>query len=186
MSSSPPVTLPLLDLPTPPKVVVSRSVATDPHLPLTPRTIRRFWAQVIRGEGDRCWVWCGAISHPDGYGRFTWQTGGMRRTVSAHRVALMIDQGGELGEGVIGEHGCCEPLCVRVDKAHLWPATQAENIAHAVKLGRHRGNIPVTGSHHRWQRSQMVRESVRGGWDEQAYQLARQMIIVDEDQLALW
>lgn len=185
MSSPHPLTLPLLDLPDPP-TVVSRSVKTDPRLPLTPRAIYRFWSQVVRGGGTQCWIWCGAISHPDGYGRHTWQTGGARRTVSAHRVALMIHQGGELNDGVIGEHGCCEPLCVRVDVAHLWPATQSENIAHAVALGRHRGNIPVTGSHRRWERSQMVRQAVRDGWDDQTYRLARQMIIPDEDQLALW
>lgn len=166
--------------------VASRSVATDPQLPLTPRAVDRFWSQVVRGEGDQCWIWCGAISYPDGYGRFTWQTHGARRTVSAHRVALMIEHGGELGEGVIGEHGCCEPLCVRVDQAHLWPATQAENIAHAVHLGRHRGNIPVTGSHHRWERSRLVRDTVRDGGGEHAYRRARQMLTVDEAQLALW
>lgn len=164
----------------------SRSVATDPRLPLTKRAIDRFWSQVVCGDSDHCWIWCGAISYPDGYGRFTWQTGGRRRTVSAHRVALMIEQDGELPEGIIGEHSCCEPLCVRVDQAHLWPATQAENIARAVHLGRHRGNLPVTGSHHRWQRSQQVRQVVRDGWDKQSYQLARHSVLADEDQLALW
>ncbi|MGP6175362.1 hypothetical protein [Corynebacterium sp. A21] len=98
----------------------------------------------------------------------------------------MIDQGGELGEGVIGEHGCCEPLCVRVDEAHLWPATQSENIRHAVQLGRHQGNISVTGSHHRWERSVLVRDAVRGGGGDHAYRLAGQRLNVGEDQLALW
>lgn len=170
-----------------PAVSTSRiPVIPDPNLPLTARAQQRFWRHVARGEGEQCWIWVGAISSPDGYGRFTWQTHGARRTVSAHRVALMIDQGGELGDGVIGEHGCCEPLCVRVDQAHLWPATQSENIRHAVEIGRHRGNIPVTGSHRRWERSRLVRDAVRDGWDEQTYRLARQMLIVDEDQLALW
>lgn len=186
MSTPPPVTLPLWDSPVLTPKTASRSAATDPTLPLTGQTIRRFLSRIIRGDGNQCWIWCGAISYPDGYGRFTWQIGGVRRTVSAHRVALMITHGGELDQGVIGEHGCCEPLCVRVDKAHLWPATQQENIAHAVRLGRHRGNIPVTGSHLRWHRSQLVRDAVKDGWDAQAYRLARQMITLDKDQLALW
>lgn len=161
-------------------------MATDPQLPLNPRAVRRFWAQVIRGDGQRCWIWCGAISHPDGYGRFTWQTGGARRAVSTPRVALMIEQGGELGDGVIGEHGCCEPLCVRVHEDHLWPATQSENIRHAVHLGRHRGNVTVAGSQQRWERSRLIRDALREGWNDHAYQLARQMLTLDKDQLALW
>lgn len=61
----------------------------------------------------------------------------------------MIDQGGQLGEGGIGEHGCGEPLCVCVDQAHLWPATQSENIRCVVDLGRPRGNVTFTGGHPR-------------------------------------
>ncbi|WP_241228475.1 hypothetical protein [Corynebacterium hylobatis] len=185
MSSLLPDTLPLPGLPQPIRTV-SRAVATNSRLALTDHAIRRFWAHVVRAEGEGCWIWCGAISKPDGYGRFTWQTGGERRTVSAHRIALMIHQAAELPEGIIGEHGCCEPLCVRVDDNHLWPGTQSENINHAVALGRHRGNLPVMGSQHRWERSVLVRDAVRQGWDEHAYHRACQKLGWDEGQLALW
>lgn len=36
-----------------------------------------------------CWYWVGAISIPDGYGRFTWQRGGVQRTLAAHRFSLL-------------------------------------------------------------------------------------------------
>ena len=63
-------------------------VIPDPDLPLSKRAQQRFWKHVVRGDDDRCWIWVGAISSPDGYGRFTWQHDRRRRTVSAHRVAL--------------------------------------------------------------------------------------------------
>lgn len=88
----------------------------------------------------------------------------------------MIEQGGQLDDGVIREHGCRESLCVRVDQAHLWPATTSENIRHDVHLGRHQGNIPGT-------------DRATGGnapdSSAHAYRLARQMLTHDKDQLAL-
>lgn len=130
----------------------------------------QFWSKVVKGP--RCWIWVGAISSPDGYGRFSWQRGGVRRTLSAHRFALTIAGfGGDLA-GSVGEHECCEPLCVRCDAGHLRVATQSENIAFAVRSGRHVGSATGAGSSGRVERSRRVRDAVRDGWDERAYRLA--------------
>lgn len=140
----------------------------------------------MRGPEDSCWIWCGPISTPDGYGRFSWQADGTRRTMSAHRFALTISLGHEIPEGMIGEHYCCEPLCVRVADKHLRTATQSENIDWAVFRGRHVGNVPGSGSGKRAYRSQLVREAVRNGWDAERLMAARSLVAVSEDQLRLW
>ena len=161
-------------------------VIPDPDLPLNQRAQQRFWRHVARGEKDQCWIWVGAISSPDGYGRFTWQHDRRRRTVSAHRVALMIAHGGELPEGLVGEHYCCEPLCVRVGDGHLRLTTQATNLARAVALGRHVSNRETVASFDRAVRSFRVRDAVLGGWNEQALRAAQGGIPSPEDQPGLW
>lgn len=188
MSSSPdlPLNLPVL----PPDPAVSQApadrVVSDKSLSPTARAVERFWKNVVCGPGDRCWIWCGPISTPDGYGRFTWQAEGRRRTVSAHRFALMLTLGDEIPRGVIGEHYCCEPLCVRVDSYHLREATQSENIGWAVHRGRHVGSAPGAGSQQRARRSQLVRAAVTDGWDDEALQAARDLVELDKDQMRLW
>ena len=159
---------------------------SDAELRVTYRAEERFWKQVVRGPGDQCWIWCGAISSPDGYGRFTWQADGRRRTVSAHRVALMIAHEGELPPGMVGEHFCCEPLCVRVGDGHLRLTTQATNLARAVALGRHSSNREVVASHDRARRSFRVREVVISGWDEDALHRAQGVSLAPDEQPGLW
>lgn len=188
MSSTPPLPL---NLPDPPgekggEWGKSHSVSSDSKLAPTTRSIARFWSKVTCGSGDKCWIWCGPISTPDGYGRFTWQEDGHRRTVSAHRFALMITIGGEIPDGIIGEHYCCEPLCVRTDPHHLREATQSENIKWAVHRGRHVGSAPGAGSSQRALRSQRVRAAVSGGWDDKALHTARDLVELDRDQMRLW
>lgn len=46
---------------------------------------------------------------------------------------------------------CRRSSLVPVDEDHLRSATQAENIRHAVEIGRHRGNTPVIGCGHLWE-----------------------------------
>lgn len=152
---------------------------TDAKLAPSPKAIARFWNNVVRGPDPdsrgmpSCWIWVGPISTPDGYGRFSWQVDMRRRTMSAHRFALLLEAGEELPPGLVGEHACCEPLCVRVHEQHLRTATQSENIQYAVFLGRHIGNRRGIGSENRAHRSYLVRESVRNGWDEAALEAAR-------------
>jgi len=102
--------------------------------------VARFWAKVTRTPG--CWWWGGAVSHPDGYGRITWTQDGVRRTLSAHRFALLLELGA-LGHDTFVEHYCNETLCVRVDQRHIRPGTQSANLRYAVSLGRHRGSSPA-------------------------------------------
>lgn len=161
-------------------------VIPDPGLPLTERAQQRFWHHVARGEGEQCWIWGGAISSPDGYGRFTWQINRHRRTVSAHRVALMIARGGELPTDLVGEHFCCEPLCVRVGDGHLRLTTQSANLARAVALGRHSSNREVVASHQRAQRSYRVRDAVLNGGDSDAFYRAQGGSLTPDHQPGLW
>lgn len=178
--------------PAPPAVLRSAGsggrvpVIPDPDLPLNKSAQQRFWRRVIRGDKDRCWIWVGAISSPDGYGRFTWQQDRRRRTVSAHRVALMIARGGELPTGLVGEHYCCEPLCVRVGEGHLRLTTQATNLARAVALGRHVSNRETVASYDRAVRSFRVREAVIHGWDDDALHRAQGVSLASDEQPGLW
>ena len=178
--------------PAPPAVLRSAGfggrvpVIPDPDLPLNQRAQQRFWRHVVRGGEDRCWIWVGAISSPDGYGRFTWQHDRRRRTVSAHRVALMIAHGGELPVGLVGEHYCCEPLCVRVGEGHLRLTTQATKLARAVALGRHSSNHEVVASFDRAARSFRVRDAVLDGWNELALRTAQGGFLTPENQPGLW
>jgi len=131
--------------------------------PPPPDTITRFWAKVTRTPG--CWWWGGAVSHPDGYGRISWTHHGQRRTLSAHRFALLLDTG-PLGHHTVAEHHCNETLCVRVHPAHLHPGTQSANLRYAVALGRHRGPRPGDiDPRGYYARALAIRASLNSGYD---------------------
>lgn len=137
------------------------SVVTDPTLAPDGRAEEFFWRHVIRTPD--CWYWVGAISSPDGYGRITFQRTHRQRSVSAHRFALMLTHSADPGDlEWVGEHVCNEPLCVRVDAAHVRAGTQASNISYAVALGRHHGPRPTT-SWTRIDRSRAVRDYLLAG-----------------------
>lgn len=158
----------------------------DPQLPITDAVTRSFWNKVVRGPGDFCWIFCGAISGTDGYGRITWQVRGRTRTVSAHRFALMLVEG-ELADGVIGEHSCNQPLCVRVAPGHLHSSTQSHNMRYAVELGRHRGSTPAArDSLDRVERSRAVRDAVADGWDADRFVAACSSTRISRHQLRIF
>lgn len=149
-------------------------------IPVDETVRRHFWANVIRTPG--CWFWVGAISTPDGYGRITWRRGGRQRSMSVHRFALSITETMDIDRpGVIAEHVCNEPLCVRVDSEHVRVSNQSANLAYAVRLGRHQGPRP-TSSVNRVERSQEIRRWLLGGGDP----LALPASWHDADQLALF
>lgn len=135
-------------------------------MPPTAATIERFWARVVRGP--HCWLFTGAISGGDGYGRISWRRDGVSRTMSAHRFALLLAYGDQAAS-VIAEHRCNEPLCVRVDQEHVIASTQSANLQYAVSLGRAGAHRAPTGGLTRVQRSLAVRAAVAGGWDPIAY-----------------
>ena len=155
-------------------------VPSSDSLPITDDIVTQFNRRIVKSP--QCWFWTGAISTPDGYGRFTWQRQGIQRTLSAHRFALMA-AGVDL-EGLVAEHRCNEPLCVRVGPEHVSGATQSENLEYAVRNGRHRGTIEVVSSARRAQRSIRIREALRHGWNETAYHAACDGL--DPDQLPLF
>ncbi|WP_328814201.1 hypothetical protein [Rhodococcus sp. NBC_00297] len=132
--------------------------------PMPETTIRRFRAKVVVTPG--CHYFVGAVSNPDGYGRFTFTDYDTPRTLSAHRVSLLLVHG-DLGDGVVGEHDCDETLCVRVGDGHLKLGTQASNLAHAVAVGRHFGPAPAGGDPRgRYGRAVAIRDALTGGYDE--------------------
>ncbi|ASR39970.1 hypothetical protein BAY61_32330 (plasmid) [Prauserella marina] len=71
------------------------------------REIERFYAKVIRGPGEHCWIWArGAISD-DGYGTFSITRDHVERTVKAHRFAVAYQLGIPVRYGQVVEHVVC-------------------------------------------------------------------------------
>ena len=176
---------PLPGMPTP---SIQSATNTNPTSPETDRElapkqaiIDRFNNKIVRSPG--CWFWVGAVSSPDGYGRFTWQENSVQHSMSAHRFALLA-AGVSLGVGDVAEHACNEPLCVKVADDHVHRSTQSDNLNYAVRSGRHRGNQPATGSHDRAQRSLRIRAALKDGWDPTAY--TRAIMASDDNQPPLF
>lgn len=89
-------------------------------LTLTAKDIARFWGKVEKSDG--CWIWTGGTAK--GYGSFGY--GGRKgKKVQAHRVAYIL-MGGTIPNGLVLDHLCRTPRCVRVD--HLEPVPQRVNL----------------------------------------------------------
>lgn len=81
----------------------------------------RFRSKVRIGPG--CWPWLASFD-ARGYGRFG--RGGRKAGVArAHRYAYEITYG-VIAEGLVIDHLCRNPICVRPD--HLEPVTHTENV----------------------------------------------------------
>jgi hypothetical protein len=83
----------------------------------------RFWRFVdMTGE---CWLWTGAKSGPNGYGKIGIDG---TRTRSAHRVSFELSFG-PIPKGLWVLHSCDNPSCV--NPTHLYLGDRAQNMRDA-------------------------------------------------------
>lgn len=80
-------------------------------------------------KSGSCWLWTGA-RYPAGYGEFR-----IGDESYAHRLAWFRTHGVRAPKGLTVMHACDTPACV--NPAHLTLGTQLDNIADAVRKGRH-------------------------------------------------
>lgn len=129
----------------------SRRAAGAPAV-ITARARRSFWAKVHRTESG-CWIWTGAVSS-EGYGRITWtMPTGKEKTMSTHRFSLHLAYGKPLPRGLVGDHACNTPLCVRVHPRHVRLRSQSDNLTWAVDAKRAAGRKRTVDSTRRRQTS---------------------------------
>lgn len=135
---------------------------TRPSAGITEKARYAFWRRVAH-TASGCWVWTGAVSS-EGYGRITWtRPDGKQTTMSTHRFALHLAYGGRLPSGMVGDHACNHPLCVRVHPEHVRLSTQSDNLRWAVHTGRAAGAARRVDSTLRREHSLDQRERLLGG-----------------------
>ena len=154
--------------------VASRRRAYSSALEPTPEAARRFYSRIVEAPGNGCHFLISAISGVDGYTRITWRRNGVSRTESGHRFALLL--AGQLHDGVVAEHRCNEPLCVRVHPDHVIASTQSANLRYAVACGRAGNPRTLATPTDRRARSLAVRDALAGGWNPAAYAAASGII----------
>ena len=71
----------------------------------TEAELAHFHSRYVRGGPDECWFWLGEPNH-NGYGIIT-QRG---QTMRAHRLALVLHLGRDLGPGKVPNHMCKKPV----------------------------------------------------------------------------
>jgi len=99
------------------------------------RNRQRFWDKVQRCTHEPwcpycCWPWAGVLEK-NGYARFH-LTKKERR--GAHRLAWELFNGRIIPDYLHACHWCHTPACC--NPFHVYPATQAENLAHSRRDGR--------------------------------------------------
>ena len=121
------------------------------------RREEHFWARVIRGGPDECWIWTGAklthTKHRVKYGKLIVSG----KYVLAHRYSWKLAHG-YLADDVKVRHNCDNPPCV--NPHHLLLGTQADNIRDAVARGRMAGGERHGSVTH----PERVARGARHGW----------------------
>ena len=116
---------------------MSRSLGVP--VPVSAEATERLLARVARTA--TCWIWLGAVSSPDGYGRFYLRDGDRSRAVTPQRY-LYEHRHGPLVRQATLMHQCEVRICCRVDAAHVIAGTQGRNMQDAAWRGRARGSRP--------------------------------------------
>ncbi|WP_392423657.1 hypothetical protein [Barrientosiimonas humi] len=150
---------------------------------------RRYESKVLRGQGNECWVWLGAITR-HGHGRF-WlgrapgRNGARDRdvVVIAHRFGFALAWGLDaLLEAPVLAHSCDEPWCQQ--PTHLEPSTQADNRDDWLRRRWH-PRSPLRDVRGPRGRAVAVREAARAGRNITAARAAG-ISALDDGQLLLW
>ena len=92
----------------------------------------RFWENVQRRDGNRCWLWSGTKDN-HGYGKISFGGRTRKQDLRAHRLSYELHYG-PIAEGMNICHVCDTPACV--NPSHLYEGSQRENMQDAVVRGR--------------------------------------------------
>jgi len=125
-------------------------------------------ALVVRTPTD--WFWVGSLSD-DGYPTMQLGTGANLRTVRVHRYVCEL-QWGSLAPEEKALHTCDETSCMR--PKHLYPGSQAANLAQMARRGRsgghhHHGLADTRGA---GGRARAIRAALSDGYNPGALQAA--------------